>query len=47
MAREYTHYDDTLTAEEYTRWEVGNIGMIRFDPQNPRRSAWVGTSAAA
>jgi hypothetical protein len=47
LGREFTHYDDTLTAEEYARWEVGNVGMIRFDPQNPRRSVWVGTSAAA
>jgi hypothetical protein len=47
LGREFTHYDDTLTAEEYARWEAGNVGMIRFDPQNPRRSVWVGTSAAA
>jgi hypothetical protein len=42
LGREFTHYDDTLNAEEYSRWEVGNIGMIRFDPQTPDRSVWVG-----
>lgn len=44
--REFTRYDDTLSAEEYARWQVGNIGMIRLDPQNPGRSVWIGTGAA-
>jgi len=39
--------DDTITADEYTLWEVGKVGMIRYDPQDPRRSVWVGTGAAA
>jgi hypothetical protein len=44
--REFTRYDDTLSAEEYDRWKTGDIGMIRLDPQDPGRSVWVGTGPA-
>jgi hypothetical protein len=43
---EHMYYDDTLTAEEYSRWEVGDTGKIRFDPDNPARSVWIGSTPA-
>jgi hypothetical protein len=42
QGREHTYTDSSLTAEEYARWKVGDKGNIRFDPENPDRSVWVG-----
>jgi hypothetical protein len=39
-AHEYT--DSSLSAEEYASWNVGDKGNIRFDPEDPGRSVWVG-----
>jgi hypothetical protein len=42
QGREHTYTDSSLSAEEYARWKVGDKGNIRFDPENPDRSVWVG-----
>jgi hypothetical protein len=42
QGREHTYTVSPVAAEEYARWQVGDKAHIRFDPEDPSRSVWVG-----